>query len=121
MEDFRRIAVSGLSGSAGYVLVVEALDRHLVDFLAIREFFAELERLLKPSATKKVVLDLSRLQHCSSMALNGLIDLDDSIQAAGGALRLCGLNAEIAEIFAITRLDQRFSIAKDKQAALVSF
>jgi anti-sigma B factor antagonist len=122
MEDYRRIDVSILTGSAGNILVVDLLEQRLIDPHAVRQAFNEVASALQSqSATKNVVLDLSRLQYLSSSALNRLIDLRDEIVAAGGKLRLCGLRPDVAEIFHITRLDQQFDIAPDQSAALTGF
>jgi anti-sigma B factor antagonist len=121
MEDYRRIGVSALSGSAGQVVVAEVLDRQVFEPQVVRQLYDELLSILQKSTTKNLVLDLSRVQYISSGALNRLIDLKDNIAAVGGNLRLYGLRPEVAEIFRITQLDRQFEIAPDQTAALASF
>ena len=81
----------------------------------------ELLAVLEDGANQKLVLDFSRVHYLSSEALNRLIELKERIASAGGALRLCGLRPQLAEIFEITRLNRQFDIAPDQPAALAGF
>jgi anti-sigma B factor antagonist len=121
MDDYRRIGVSTLSGSAGHILVVDVLERRVSEPQVVRELSGELFRAIGDERSLQVVLDLSRVRHVSSSALNALIDLQDRLTAAGRKLRLCGLQPDVAEIFRITQLDRHFTIARDQTAALTSF
>jgi anti-sigma B factor antagonist len=119
--EFTRIAVSVLSGTAGRIVVADLLDRRIFDPRVVREVNAELLAVAESEAKLKLVLDFSRVHYLSSEALNRLIELKDQITASGGALRLCGLRPQLAEIFEITRLDRQFDIAPDQSAALAGF
>jgi anti-anti-sigma factor len=121
MEEYRHIAVSVLSGSAGYTLVVELLDRRVFEPPVVRELAAELQDVLSSKRARYVVIDLARLHYASSGALNLLIDLNDRIRGEGGRLVLCGLGRQVAEIFEITHLDQRLEIAATQSEALQRF
>jgi anti-sigma B factor antagonist len=121
MAEHRRIAVSILSGSAGRIAVADILDPQVFEPHVIRELFDELLSVVQSSSTNNLLIDLSLVQYVSSGVLNRLIDLKDHIAAAGGRLRLCGLSAEVAEIFKITQLNRQFDIAPDQAAALASF
>ena len=50
-----------------------------------------------------------------------LIALHKKLQAVGGRLILCNIDAEIFEVFEITRLDKFFNIQKEEQTALQAF
>jgi anti-anti-sigma factor len=121
MAEHRRIAVSVLSGTAGRIAVADVLDPQVFEPQVIRELFEELSSVVKSSSTNNLLIDLSLVQYVSSGMLNRLIDLKDQIAAAGGRLRLCGLRAEVTEIFRITQLHRQFDIAADQAAALASF
>jgi anti-sigma B factor antagonist len=121
LEDYQRVAVSFLGGTAGDIAMVEVLDRQVFEPQVVRQLFGELESILRASRSKNLLIDLSQLQYVSSNALNRLIDLQALISGAGGRLKLCGLRPEIAEIFAITHLDRHFEIAPDQSAALSAF
>ncbi len=120
MDEFRRIDVSLLNGSAGFTVVVEVLDRCLHETHVVRELFEELTQVIHDTDAEHLVLDLSRLNYVSSSFLNHLLDLKDEVVEKGGQLRLCGLRPEIDEIFAITHLNTQLAIAQDRKAALAS-
>ncbi len=70
---------------------------------------------------KQVVLDLSKVSYVDSSGLAVFIETMQKIQGYGGKFILCGLTAGVAQIFKIARLDQVFTIAPDREAALAQF
>lgn len=69
----------------------------------------------------KVLVDLSQVNFVASLALRMLLMNLKSVQAAGGDLRLAGLQPQIAEIFRKSRFDTLFVIYPDIAAGLASY
>lgn len=121
MNEYNRIAVSQLSGSAGDVSVVLVTERRLQDQGVIQELGAELDSLVSDEKPKNLLLNLSRVEFVSSAALNRLISYYNRVKKAGGQLKLTNLKPQIEEVFAITRLNKHFDIYEDESSALSSY
>jgi anti-sigma B factor antagonist len=121
MAVFRRIQVSQISGSAGYVSLVRFTDRRIIDAANIQEMGEELFSLVEKEGATALVLSFVNVDFLSSAALNKLIMLNTKLKAAGGKMRLCGLKPEILEVFTITKLNKVFDIKTDENDALAGF
>jgi anti-sigma B factor antagonist len=117
----QRIDVTGFSGSAGEVAMVQFRDRKIMDSTMIQELADELFGLVDKDKQKSILLNFAGVDFLSSAALNKLIVLDKKVKTSGGKLQLCNLRPEIFEIFAITRLTQLFAIKRTEQEALAAF
>jgi anti-sigma B factor antagonist len=105
----------------GEVTVVRFNDQKILDANAIEELGGELFGLVEDDNRTTLLLDFTGVEFLSSAALNKLIILDKKVKANGGHLKLCSLRQEIAEIFALTRLDKLFDIRQDEKSALEAF
>lgn len=105
----------------GEVTIVRFADRKILDATAIEELGEELFGLVETDHRKSLLLNFTGVEFLSSAALNKLIILDKKVKASGGRMRICELRPEIAEIFAITRLDKLFDIRGNEQTALDAF
>ncbi len=65
----------------------------------------------------RIVLDLSGMDYISCAGLSMLVRILKTVRAAGGALRLCGLQPFVAEVFRAVRLDRAFSIHENAEEA----
>jgi len=81
----------------------------------------EMERASATAAQPRVVLNLERIDYLSSAALGIFIAFRQKLDREGGKLRLCGLQANIAQVFRLTKLDRAFDIRPDLDRALSSF
>jgi len=63
-----------------------------------------IEELLQQNQ-KKVIVDLSGVEHIDSSGLQVIFDAYSQMRKAGGALRLAGANERVARPFKLTRLD----------------
>lgn len=63
---------------------------------------------------RKLLLEFGNVEYITSTALGKLITLSKKLTAAGGQLVLAHLNPRIAEVFEITRLNQLFTIVRDR-------
>jgi len=79
-----------------------------------------IEELLQQSE-KKVILDLSGVDHIDSSGLQVIFDAFSQVRKAGGALRLAGANERVARPFKLTRLDTILSFYPNVTAACQEF
>jgi anti-sigma B factor antagonist len=121
MSQYNRIEVSNLAGSAGYVTVVQVLERRLQDQAVIQELAAELDSLIADNKPRNVLVNLSSVEFVSSAALNRLITYNNRIKKQGGQLKLCNLRPQIAGVFAVMRLDKLFDIREDEAKAVAAY
>jgi anti-sigma B factor antagonist len=112
-REMKRIRVD----SEDDVVTVSLLDDTLVDPIVVRELGEELCSLVDESGHNRIILDCSHVHYIASAALNKLIILQKKAAAASGKLVLCSLSPAVNEVFTVTRLNQKFNIQKDEQAA----
>ena len=60
-----------------------------------------------------LIVDLTNVDYISSSGIGMLVGAQKASRAASVGLVLCGLNADLQELFALTRLNQIFTIAED--------
>jgi len=70
---------------------------------------------------RRLVLDLSAVRILTSAPLAALVSLQMKVEAAGGVLKLCGIDPDIRDLLRLTRVEQRFSVYRDVQEALKAF
>src|SRR5215217_5075929 len=105
----------------GDVTVVNFVDKKILDEQNIQIIGEQLFGLVDEEGSRKILLNFSNVEYLSSAALGKLITLNKKLQQAGGRLILCNIDAQIFEVFEITKLDRFFKIIKDEQAALQAF
>jgi len=66
----------------------------------------------------KFVFDFAATGYIDSSGLGVLVSVSKKIREAGGALRLAGLNEDLAMLFELTKLDTLFKICDTTKAAL---
>lgn len=77
--------------------------------------------LVESEEHARVVLDLSDVWALSSLALGILANFQHRVESRGGRLKLCGLNANIRQVFRMTKLDQIFAICETREEAIRDF
>ena len=117
MTAYRRLEVN----EVGDVTVVRFRDQKIVEDMNIQELGQELFRLVEADRRDKLLLNFSSVDFLSSAALGKLITLDKKVKAATGVLKLCHIQPEIYEVFAITKLNRLFDIKEDEADALAAF
>lgn len=113
----RRLEVEDI----GDVTVVNFVDKKILDEPNILAIGEQLFSLVEEVGRRKLLLNFSNVEYLSSAALGKLITLHKKLQQAGGKLVLCNIDAQIFEVFEITRLDKFFNIKRDEQEGLQSF
>ncbi len=66
-----------------------------------------------------LVIDMGELAYISSMGLRTFISVGKTLQATGGALRICRLNGLVKQVFQITGLVQIFPVYESVESALI--
>jgi len=100
---------------------VEFLDRNILDESVIQHIGDEITQLIEESPTPRILLNFQKVEHLSSAALGTLITLNNRVKKKGGQLRLSNIDAQIYEVFVITKLNKLFQIFDDVEAAVQSF
>jgi len=117
MSTYRRITVVDDGG----ISIVRFVDKKIVDSGSIEQLGEEMNSLVTVDKRNLILLNFDGVEFMSSAALNKLISLNTKVKAAAGRLKLCGLRAEIKEVFTITRLDRVFDLRKTEADAVAAF
>lgn len=67
---------------------------------------------------RQFLIDLSGIGYVSSAGLRVLLALAKQLDGGKGSLRLCGLNASVAQVFEVAGFSKLFAIFSDRAAAL---
>ena len=105
----------------GDVTVVNFTENKILDEARIQIIGDQLFQLVDELGRRKILLNFGNVEYLSSAALGKFITLNKKVQAAGGKLILCNIDANIYEVFEITKLNKLFNIQKEEQAALQAF
>jgi anti-anti-sigma factor len=76
---------------------------------------------LLASGEKKVVIDLSKVTYVDSATIGCLMDLYRQTSAAGGELRLAGVNKRVETMLTMTGAHNFLKMFPDEAGALASF
>ena len=101
--------------------VIEFNDRKILDELSIRELGEQLQEVADSQDGVRILLNFQNVEHLSSAALGMLITLDQRVKERKGKLKLSNINAQIYEVFKITRLNKLFEIHESAARALGAF
>jgi len=72
-------------------------------------------------STKKMVLNLDRVDFINSSGLGALVSILKEVRNSQGSMKLTNLAPYVKEIFDITQLSNIFDIFPDESQALTSF
>lgn len=103
------------------VTCVEFIDRNILDEANIQAIGDEISGLIDSEAEPKLLISFRNVDHLSSAALGTLITINNRIKEKGGQLRLADIDAQIYEVFVITRLNRLFEIHETTEKATESF
>ena len=111
-----------------YKLHTEA-DAIVVEFIALGlsegpDLDAMADRLqeeLMRSRSKRMVLDCGRLKFMASRGLGVIVTLSRLAELHKGGLALCGLNAQLMQMFRFAGLDRSIPLKPTRQEALATF
>jgi anti-anti-sigma factor len=94
-------------GAAG---IVRIGCTHLLNEQVMTRLRAEFRAFLEGSGGRQVTLDMSEVEHVTSVGLSTLVLLRKQLHERGGTLRLCGLKPSVAEVFRTIHLDSLFGL-----------
>jgi anti-sigma B factor antagonist len=103
------------------ILTIHIQDDRLVDPAQLTRLFDDINAALGKSDEDRVIVDFTPVGFMASSALGKLIQLNKKATEFKAKLKLCGINAQIYEVFKITKLHKVFDIEKDEAAARKSF
>lgn len=69
----------------------------------------------------RLLLDLSEVDFIDSSGLGTLVSCLNTVNKAGGALKLCSFQENPKQVFEMTRLDRIFEVFDDRTEALKRF
>ena len=105
----------------GDVTIVRFRDPRVTDPMEIEDMGRQLYHALEHKNCAKLVLDLSPVEFLSSATIGKLISLHRKAKGCKAALRLCGLQKGVHDIFHLCNLDRVFDVREDEKAAIASF
>lgn len=100
---------------------VEFIDRNILDEANIQAIGDEITGLIEVETEPKLLISFRNVDHLSSAALGTLITINNRVRDKGGQLRLADIDAQIYEVFVITRLNKLFEIHETTEKAAQSF
>lgn len=103
------------------VTQVEFVDRNILDEANIQAIGDEIAALIDADQAPRLLISFANVEHLSSAALGTLITLNNRVRNKGGQLRLSNIDAQIYEVFVITRLNKIFQIHQSTDEAMKSF
>ena len=100
---------------------VEFVDRNILDEGNIQVIGQEISAIIDAENSPRVLISFARVEHLSSAALGTLITINNKVRSKSGQLRLANIDAQILEVFVITRLNKLFQIHETTDEAMKSF
>lgn len=82
-----------------------------LDTPATVEIQPEIDKIVQ-MASKEIVIDCSKLSYIASSGLRQLITIHKKCKSEGGEMKLINVNADVMEIFSVTRFDKVFDISE---------
>lgn len=99
-------------------LVVEFTTDLLFGTELLKDVQPALYDLLEDQQVKKLVLDLRKVREISSQFIGLIVALHTRLSKRGGKLVVCGLNAKLTELLALTRLDRMITVVSTVKDAV---
>jgi len=103
------------------VTQVEFIDRNILDEANIQAIGDEIAGIIDSADSPRLLISFSNVDHLSSAALGTLITINNRVREKSGQLRLANIDAQIYEVFVITRLNKLYEIHETTGEALASF
>lgn len=101
----------------GPITIGTVSNTTMLDGSVVTQFGEQVIRALGGRTGVNLLLDFEHVEYLSSAALTELIKINDTVVAAGGSVRICGLRPPIQKVFEITRFDKSFDIHKGESVS----
>ncbi len=83
--------------------------------------FKEAVAQAREQAARDFIVELSEVTSADSAGLECLVRLQQECEEQLGMVQFCGADQTLSKIFEMTRLDKRFALHTDVEAAMSSF
>lgn len=113
MADYQLLGVSEMDG-----LTIARIQVREIEETKIQDLAREFASLVEQVGARTLVVDLGAVGFLTSSSIGVLIAMLKRVRAHGGQMRLCCLQPEIRELFAITQIDRVFEIHATVDEAL---
>ena len=91
--------------------IIEFRTPSLMDPIELESIAQELYRLVDAEDRRKLILDFEKVEYLSSQAIGIVLNLQKKLGALKNSrMVLCGVNARLAELLRITRLDKILTV-----------
>lgn len=101
-----------------WTTVVQVTTPSLMDQAEIKDIADTLHTILENRERRFLVIDFSTVQFISSQAIGALVSLHKKAVEVHGLLVLCGVNAKLAQLLKITRLDSLLTVVPTQSDAV---
>jgi anti-anti-sigma factor len=116
-ELMSQLNVSEVSG----VVCVSFNDTKILDEESIRQIGVEFAEAAKQAAGEKLLVKFDRVAFMSSAMIGQIMRLAKQTKADETELKLCGISADIMEVFKLTKLDKVLEIHPSETDAFAAF
>lgn len=103
------------------IVRIEFVDRNILDEANIQRIGDEIGEIIDARPAPKLLISFENVDHLSSAALGTLITINQKVRGKDGQLRLSNIDAQIYEVFVITKLNKLFEIHDNVEQAASSF
>jgi anti-anti-sigma factor len=102
----------------GRVTVATIRITQVVDPSVVHDMGEEIIAHLEDYKGSHLLLNFGRVEFLSSSLLSELLRINEIAKRHNGSIRICGLKPGMREIFAITKLEDLFTICEDCKTCL---
>ena len=99
------------------IVIARFVNDRLTDELNVERMGEELFSLADQFQFRKVIVDMSAVQHMTSSSLGKLITMHRRLHRVEGRLALCHLTHGVQDVLETSRLIKYFNVAKDVESA----
>jgi anti-anti-sigma factor len=97
-------------------------DEQLSDSETYQELSRELAAFIEIEQPAKLLISFRSVSHCTSVAVNSLLNILKLMEQYSGQLRLCDMSEDVRETYRLLNLDGTlFEIHESRDEALQSF
>jgi len=89
-----------------------------LDTATIENIANELYALVDRQARRKILLNFSAVQFCSSQMLSVLLNLDRKASAIGGRIVICRMKSDLKKVFKTMKLEKVLNFAASEAQAV---
>jgi anti-sigma B factor antagonist len=102
----------------GEATVAKFTTRHILDSEKLHSLGDQLVKLGEQVGRQPLILEFGRVERFSSEMLGKLLALHRKVEARSGKLILCGLTADLRQIFRVMHLEPLFNFCANEPEAL---